>query len=156
MLYIHSEIHDDLSLEFTRILNTTATCYRTGYFATESKLEAFLGFSDMQAQDQFRPVYRKGKERVMPSWDGYRIYESDFQLASKFYRCFSLLMASGIYRIWERWYDLTLPTNETIMIQAGRVAQLGSISPQTPPTGPQFTHRISDVLYLRSHLNVRL
>jgi len=97
----------DLKTQFSMVSDQTSTCNRTAYLNTDSKLDAFLAHSEMTS----RIVYRKGKETLLPFWDGFLFKESSW------YSGMQTLMASGIYNIWEKWYNLQYPTEEHQIIK---------------------------------------
>jgi len=98
---------EDLKIQFSRASNGTSTCTRTAYLNTDSKLDAFLAYSEMTGGIN----YRKGKETIIPVWDGFLFPKISW------YSGMQTLMTSGIYNIWEKWYTLQYPKEEHDIIK---------------------------------------
>jgi len=55
--------------------------------------------------------YRKGKEKILPSWEGF-LFKS-----SSWYSGMQKSITSLIYNIWEKWYSLQYPGEEQGIIK---------------------------------------
>jgi len=94
----------ELNFEFSHTLHTMSSCKKVAYLNTDPKLNAFLAYAEMTSGKQ----YRKGKERLLPCWEGFT-----YGIRNKsWYLGMQKLMTSGIYNIWEKWYALQYPNEE--------------------------------------------
>lgn len=67
-------------------------------------LDRYVEFTKLKSKDV---VCYKGKESIFPDRDSYKFYDWNFEY---FYARMQLLMQSGIYHIWNKYYQIHNPT----------------------------------------------
>jgi len=100
--------HNKKHLEFEDFNNITSNCYKTGYIDYDSILDVFLATSRL---NNTYPYYHKGDEQLIPMWNAYAIDANIRHYGgSQLYGGFQILLASGIYWVWEKWYQIKYPS----------------------------------------------
>jgi hypothetical protein len=111
----------------TEILDLTSGCSKTAYIDYENKLDAFLALADQQSEHL--SYYMKGDEKLFGDWTGFGLTKGVG--TQRMYERMQELMSSGIYGLWEKWYQIQFPDQWAVVVkEAKRKAAVSAGEPK--------------------------